>query len=248
MPQFFVNPQNIKNAEFVINDKNQIKHLCRVLRIQRGENIYLFDNSGKRYLGEVCKIGKMVISGKILKQIDEKEKNIYLRIFPVLINSERFEFLLEKVTEVGVDEIVPCFSNRSIIKLSQEKIQNKLLRWRKIIFSSSKQSNCHRIPKLSEKILKFEDAILSIDNNDLNLIAWEHEDKKSLKDIVLEYLPIKKNFTCNLFIGPEGGFTKKEIDFASGYGFRTFSLGRNTLRSETAAILSCGIISLMLNL
>ncbi|MFN3967076.1 MAG: RsmE family RNA methyltransferase, partial [Endomicrobiia bacterium] len=74
------------------------------------------------------------------------------------------------------------------------------------------------------------------------------ENKNLLKDVISEYLSKEPKipFICNLFIGPEGGFTDKEINFAITYGFRTFSLGRNILRTETAAILSCGIISSLL--
>lgn len=245
MSQFFVAPQDIRNNNFVIKDKNEIKHLSKVLRIKKGEKIYLFDNTGKRYLGVVCEIHKMFISGKIIQEIEKIQKRVYLRIFPALIKSDRFEFLLEKITEIGVDEIVPCLSDRSIIKLSQEKSKNKLSRWGKIILASCKQCNCQKIPRLSEKILKFEEAILSVKQDELNLIAWEYENKNLLKDVISEYLSKEPKipFICNLFIGPEGGFTDKEINFAITYGFRTFSLGRNILRTETAAILSCGIIS-----
>jgi len=249
MSQFFVKPEDIKNGDFIIKDRNEVNHLAKVFRIQKGEKIYLFDNTGKRYLGEVCEIQRFFISGKILNEIKLKEKKLYLKMFPALIKSERFQLLLEKITEIGVDEIVPYFSERSVVKIPSEKIQSKLSKWKKIIFSSSKQCNCQKIPKLSENILKFEDAILSAGSMDLNLIAWEFEDKNQLKDIIFDYISKNQRFPliCNLFIGPEGGFTKNEIDFAIGHGFKTFSLGNNILRAETAGIVSCGLINLLIN-
>jgi 16S rRNA (uracil1498-N3)-methyltransferase len=244
-----VNPQDIKNGNFIIKDKDEVKHLSKVFRIQKGEKIYLFDNTGKRYLGEVCEVQKFFISGKILSEIKSKEKKLYLKIFPALIKSERFQLLLEKITEIGVDEILPYFSERSVVKISSEKIQSKLSKWKKIILSSSKQSNSQKIPKLSENILKFEEAILSVDSSELNLIAWEFEDKNLLKDIIFDFLSKKPKFPlrCNLFTGPEGGFTKSEIDFAVSHGFKTFSLGKNILRAETAVIVSASLINALIN-
>jgi 16S rRNA (uracil1498-N3)-methyltransferase len=238
MTQFLVKSENIKNGEFIIND-TQLKHLVKVLRVKPFDKIRIFDGYNKSFIGEIVEISKDYLRGFIIKEIITKQNKICLNLFQSLIKINRFELILEKVTELGVNKIIPMLTRRTIIKIPENKIKNKIERWKKILVSASEQCCRVSIPELYE-IIKFENVMDYVKENELNLIAYEHENLNTLKEIFsnINY----KLSTINIFIGPEGGFTVDEIEFVKKNKFITFGLGNNILRSETAAIVSCGLI------
>lgn len=240
MPQFIIPKQDISGDKFTITDPAEASHLARVLRARTGEKINLFDGVDKRYLAEIREISKGSVAGVILKEIPFKKRNFSLRVFASLIKFDRFELLLEKLTEVGVDEIVPVITARTAVKIHAAGIASKAQRWEKIIIAAVKQCNCQKIPELGG-LTSFRDALKLIKPEDLNLIAYESESpENSIKKLLTaNRLPLT---AVNLFIGPEGGFTDEEIKEARTLGLSVFSLGSNTLRAETAAVAAASII------
>ncbi|MCX7699167.1 MAG: RsmE family RNA methyltransferase, partial [Candidatus Goldbacteria bacterium] len=140
-------------------------------------------------------------------------------------------------TELGVNEIIPIVTKRSVIKIKEH--ENKIKRWEKIIYSAVKQ--CGRItkPEISSIIFSISDLIKKLPKICIKFLIWEKEDKKFLID---EIKNIKEIENICFFIGPEGGFENSEVDELIKNGFIPVSLGDTTLRAETAAILSAGII------
>ena len=229
MHRFFISPLDLINEQNVVILSAELLHqFIDVLRFKEGEKIILLDNSGDEYLMEIIKISKKEISGKIIeKRKNEAEPNLQIRLFFALTkNQEKFEWVLQKGTEVGVSEFVPLITERT-----ERQSLSKIDRLQRILKEAAEQSGRGIVPKLSEiKILKklFTDEEIQKGKN----ILAHPEGKQSLKQV----LEIKGVSEINIYIGPEGGFSPLEIENAEEAGFFVFNLGKKILRAETAAI------------
>ncbi|MGN1406729.1 MAG: RsmE family RNA methyltransferase [Erysipelotrichaceae bacterium] len=225
MQQYFIETELTLNDEIELRD-DILYHLKKVLR-GTNETFRLCDSKGKIYLASL-KGDKALIK----KYLDEhNELDIDITAVISLIKSDKFELILQKLTELGVKRIVPYNAQRSIVK--EKKGEKKLERYKKILTEASEQ--CHRnfVPEIVNAIdFKDIDKYMS----DLNLIAYEKESPGAKSD-----LKNKKSIT--FVIGPEGGFSEKEYEAFLSKGFRSISLGKRILRAETAAIYLGSIIS-----
>lgn len=231
--QLFYTP-DINSDEYTL-PKEESRHCIQVLRKKIGDIIYLVDGKGGFYKAKL--IGDNPKS--CLLNIDKVERNygksdlhIHIAIAPTKMN-ERFEWFLEKSTEIGINEITPI-----ICEHSERKVL-KLERMNKILVAAMKQSKQAYLPKLNTAV-SFDSFVR---NNTVKerYIAHciENDDKKQLKEV------IKKGADTLVLVGPEGDFSPKEIDYALKHGFSTVSIGNNRLRTETAAIVSCYTINLI---
>ena len=225
MQQYFIDTKLSLNEEIKLRE-DILYHLKKVLR-GTNETFRLCDEEGKIYLASL-KGDKALIRN----YLDEhNELNVDITAIISLIKSDKFELILQKLTELGVKRIVPYNAQRSIVK--EKKSEKKLERYKKILTEASEQ--CHRnfIPEIVNAIdFKDIDKYMS----EINLIAYEKETpgvKSDLKD--------KKSIT--FVIGPEGGFTEREYQSFVDKGFKSVSLGKRILRAETAAIYLGSIIS-----
>jgi 16S rRNA (uracil1498-N3)-methyltransferase len=172
-------------------------------------------------------------------RVMEHKKNFGKRDFKVSMgvalpkNVDRFEWFLEKATEIGVDEIYPMLTERS------ERIRLNTERLRKILVSAMKQSGKAYLPVLREP-RKFEDMLMTGLMTDLQKFIGVCEDNiPHLKDVC------DKRRDALVLIGPEGDFTKEEVKQAAANGFKAISLGKSRLRVETAAVVACHIVNLL---
>ena len=226
--QLFYNPTITQNGEIFSFDKEESKHIIKVLRKKEGDNLYVTNGLGDLFKTEIT----LASDSKCLVKIVSSEKSepskyyLHLAVAPTKMN-DRFEWFLEKATEIGISEITPIIcdhSERKVIKTD---------RFDKIILSAMKQSLHYYLPKLNEPIL-FKDFIKQQKNEGLNLIAHcEETDKKSLKEVV------KPNKDVTILIGPEGDFSEKEIKLALENKYIPVTLGNTRLRTETAAVVAC---------
>ena len=229
--ELFYSEFNENNDTIDVNDIDS-KHLVRSLRKKNGDEISFTNGNGLSCKTKIIEIGKKVkveiISFK--KEALSNEK-IHIAISP-LKNSSRFEWFLEKATEIGVREITPLITRYS------EKKKINFERAERVLISSMKQSYQFYKPKINS-IINFSDFI--IQNNDFKIIA-------NLKtNRLIKANDIKSNNIC-LMIGPEGGFSEEEIIEARDNNILEISLGKNRLRSETAAVHSLSIIKTLLSL
>jgi 16S rRNA (uracil1498-N3)-methyltransferase len=168
---------------------------------------------------------KCIVQVLSIKKTPKSKFHLHLAVAPTKMN-DRFEWFLEKATEIGIQEITPVFCERS-----ERKVIN-LERFEKIILSAMKQSNETYLPKLNQAV-SFKDFIKQ-KKEGLQLIAHcEETDKRSLKEI------LKPNEDITMLIGPEGDFSEKEIALALENNFNPVTLGNTRLRTETAAIVAC---------
>lgn len=224
MNRFYVLPSQI-SGETIIISGSDVKHIKSVLRKDIGDEIVCFDGSGKEYLTKIASLDKDTIKLSVYSSnhptIDHRVKITLAQGLP---KSSKMDDIIKKSTELGVHEIIPVLTERSVAK------GEKLERWKKIAKEASQQSGRQTIPEIS-KIISFEDFLSTKHEHELKLIPWEGEHRQSLKSILKKHPDTKS--VC-ILIGPEGGFSHEEIKKASTAGFVPVSLGRTILRTETA--------------
>ncbi len=241
MPHFYVNPKDIKDKNFVIENE-QFHYLSNVRRFSVGDEINIFDGLGNSYKARIDNIDKKSMQGTILSSKTHVLPTREISLYTAIPKGERFDWLIEKASEIGVSKIVPVIYLRSVVK---ELSENKLERYKKISISASSQSWRTDIMSI-ESPVKFNEIVEKISGKEktLNVLPWESEEEKNILDLIKENKDIKN---INIFIGPEGGFDKTEIDLALQNSFKTVTLGKNILRVETAAIVASSIITTIYN-
>ena len=167
--------------------------------------------------------------------INHTEPIVETVLFQSLIKGEKMEFVIQKAVEIGVTKIIPLITTRCVVKLeSGKKLTNKIERWQKIAESAAKQSKRGIIPTI-ELPLTIKEALEYVnDNLECACIPYENEHAFHIK----EYLRSLKTSSIGVLIGPEGGFTEEEVQFAMEKGVRPVTLGNRILRSETAGIVT----------
>ncbi len=225
--QLFYNPALTETMETFFFDKEESKHIIKVLRKQRGDILHVTNGLGYLFTTEINLASDSKCTVKIISFEKSPERSYYLHmaVAPTKMN-DRYEWFIEKATEMGVAEITPIICEHS------ERKALKTDRLEKIIQSAMKQSLQYYLPKLNEPI-SFKDFI-ALEQNGLKLIAHcEESDKKFLKDT------LSRGENATILIGPEGDFSQNEINVALENKYIPVSLGTTRLRTETAAIAAC---------
>ena len=214
----------------------------KILRARKnrcGEIITITNSKKKDFRGRISEIGlrkaRIFVFEKLKRQT---ESNIEITLLQAIPEKERFELIIQKVTELGVTRIVPFKSSRSISLKEREKKQKKSHRWPDIALRASMQCRRASVPGLI-KCSSFKKALTYSRGDDLKILLWEKEAGKSLKDILKND---KRYNKISILVGPEGGFTEREVSFATRMGFKPVRLGQRILRTETAAIVSVAIV------
>jgi len=226
--QLFYNPNLTETTEHFTFDREESKHIVKVLRKQEGDILHVTNGLGYIFKAEIV-IGmdtKCQVKIIAIEQQKPLHYKLHLVVAPTKMN-DRYEWFLEKATEIGVTSITPIICDRS------EKKFIKNDRFEKIIQSAAKQSLHSYFPILNE-VVSLKDFIKSNEKRGTLLIAHcEETDKKSLKTMV------QKGAEITLLIGPEGDFSEGEIKLAIENGYVQVTLGETRLRTETAAIVGC---------
>lgn len=236
MQQYFAKDKI--NNMFVLDDQD-LFHIEKVMRMRDNDLIYVvynevvFESFVKFNKGKVC-----VECGR--ETAINNELNCDITLIYGLPKGDKFEFVVQKATELGVTRIVPYAASRSVSIISKEKESKKLERWNKIAKEASEQSKRNKCVKV-EKICN-EDSILNYKSK-LNLVAYEDVSNEGCNKLF--NLLNKKFDSITLVVGPEGGFEQREIDNLVDNGFEVVSLGKRILRSETAPLFLMSIISYM---
>jgi len=227
--QLFYCPDLQGNAYLLNEDES--KHIIRVLRLKNGDHIHLTDGKGGLFKAELIDDHPKRCAVKIVESKLEYEKRnfkLHMGVAPTK-NISRYEWFLEKATEIGIDNISPIICDHS------ERKDIKVQRLEKVIVSAVKQSLKAYVPQIEETI-KFKDFITQ-DFNGQKLIAYCEGKPKHLKELY------KANSDVLILIGPEGDFSPEEVKLAQENGFETVSLGNSRLRTETAALAACHAIN-----
>ncbi len=227
MFRFFVDDSNLLDDKIYI-ESDDFHHAKNVLRLNIGESLELVGKDFL-YLGNIEDINKDYLRVKVqTKETIEFEPPI-IRLFQGLPKGDKFEYIIQKAVELGVDEIIPFESERTVVKYKEKSYVKKQVRYEKIIKGAAMQSKRYQIPKLFLPI-KFNDIEKSVDG--LGLLAFE-ESNKPLKKLLKD---IDKVNSIDIVIGPEGGFSNQEVEYLISKGFDSISLGKRILRTETASL------------
>lgn len=237
MHKFFVETKHIEENKIYIYDEDYA-HIKKVLRLKEKDKIEVSDGEKSEYLCEIASLQNEYLELNILTKNDLKtESQVSISIYQGLPKSEKMDYIVQKNTEIGVKEIVPVVTDRTIIKIKDmKKEEKKLSRWRKIARESAKQSKRGIIPTVSN-IVSLKDALEKAKETEI-IVFYEMEHNNTLKTLLRE--PIKNKIS--IFIGPEGGFEKDEIELIKEYGGKVISLGKRILRTETAGLVASAII------
>ena len=225
-------------ARSVRLEAEEARHLRDVLRLKRGDEAFVFDGEGREYR---CLVRECERNRDALLDISEEveaacpESPLQLALCVALLKSEKFDLVVQKTTELGVDRIVPVLTKFADVRLKEgtEGIK-RVLRWKRIALEAAKQSGRARVPEISQPIA-FASLIESASSEDEEprLIFSEREGRGLLETV--SQWPERPTFLTAL-VGPEGGWADEEIKQASLHGWRAITLGGRTLRAETAAI------------
>jgi 16S rRNA (uracil1498-N3)-methyltransferase len=234
MHRFFVAPELLKDA--IIQLPEKLAHQVRdVLHLAVGEQLLLLDNSGDEVLCIVTKSGRREVEVELVeRRAGKPESPVRIILCQGLLKSARFEWILEKGTELGVAVFAPILCRRSASGL-EDAGAGKLQRWQRILQEAAEQCGRARIPEL-RPIRPFAQALNDIPADALALIPWEEEHTHSLRDALRSVEREEKALTIVLFIGPEGGLLTEEVTQAQQLGVQAVTLGRRILRAETAAL------------
>jgi 16S rRNA (uracil1498-N3)-methyltransferase len=237
MHRFFIPKEWIEDKEVNLSGKI-IYQLRRVLRLTPNTHITVLDNTGWEYEVAIDSLTRYNAKGTVItKHFSKGEPRTRITLYQAILRKSRFEYVLQKCTELGIANFVPIICERCVAKWDNSKLE----RWQQIIREAAEQSQRGLVPKLGNP-LKFNDACVNADDN--TFIAWEDEEETGIRDILVKNLKsahVNKS-AINIFIGPEGGFTPVEVDTAQSAGIASFSLGKRVLRAETAGLVASSII------
>jgi 16S rRNA (uracil1498-N3)-methyltransferase len=230
MRSFYADPADIEGNRVFLREE-EYHHCANVLRLGDGDEIKVVDGRGSEYRVRIKKVdrrGKKILGEIISVEKSPREPITYLALAQGVVKGERMELVLEKATELGIMEIIPMISERSV------RIPKKIPeRWKKKMISAMKQSGRALLPLLREP-KPFEEILNLRQNFEEAYLADPDGDKRLLE------LPDGKRIL--IAIGPEGGFTEMEKEMAKNKGFHIFNMGSRTLRSETASMAAISIL------
>ena len=240
MHRFFCEELLTRSNIVTLIDKKEIHHLRHVLRLREKDQIILFNEKGEEACGEINAIAPKEVKVTILKISQPPQENISITLACAIPKKGKFEFIIEKATELGVAEIIPLKTKRTEVILTSERKNKKQSRYKLIAINAAKQCKRTNIP-LIHPITDFQTAIHTLSPKSTLFIPSLIKERRNFFTALAQHKQIK---TLTLFIGPEGDFTPDEYDFALKSGCIPISLGEHTLKVETAAICAISCASL----
>ncbi len=236
MHRFFVPPECFSGD--IVHLPEPVSHqLRRVLRARPGDEIIVLDNSGLEFGAVVETLETGEARARVTSRSKSvREPDVFITLYQAMLKTDKFEFVLQKCTELGVTRFVPMYCERSVPRARTEG-SNRYERWKRIVREAAEQSGRGRLP-LVEQPLEFIQACEDADSP--ALIPWEEEREFGLRRALGAFRtdavsPGDKR-TLSLLIGPEGGFSGDEVGLARSYGITSVTLGNRILRAETAGI------------
>ncbi len=239
LPRILCRKEKINNQRCLIDDQKDIFKIRNVLRLKNGSNLRIFDGEKNEYVCKLINLSKSGIEAEIIERIVEekkerKEDNVTIILAQALTRSSKIEEIIKMNTEIGVSEFIFFESDHSIVKLKDIK-PTKIDRWQKIAEEATRQSEQLILPKINAPT-KFRD--LGNIEADHKLLLHARETDVS---VLLHNLKYESSSSILVVIGPEGGFSDRELEFA-GKNFEILHLNLPILRTETAGVVVCSYI------
>jgi len=251
MHRFFIPSSWIQGNEVTVAGP-QAHQIARVLRMEPGDTIVVLDNSGWEIETQLTFVDPNAVRGDVVRRrLSSSEPRTKISVYQGALKSNRFEYALQKGTELGIVEFVPLISDRCVTS-DLESLEGKRRRWELIIQEAAEQ--CHRSRKPALRpVMLFAQVCEQVHHSaGMSLLLWEGEKRTSLRDLLRgkgtgdsqgqSRAASATPFSVNLVVGPEGGFTTEEVGIARRYGLVPVGLGPRVLRAETAAVVAAAAI------
>jgi len=240
MHRFYI--EKIEGDDIKLTDDAQLHHIRDVLHLKVGDAVIIFDRAGHEYKATIASIAKKQVELTLAPLKTKRNQNIKLTIACAIPKGRYMDDIIDYLTQLGVERIIPVLTDRVVVKLDTAAIQNRLLRWRKIAQSAAQQCQRSNIPVISP-VTNIKDVISDSQDFDLKLIPHLSGKRRLIKNI------LSKGSYKNIIvlIGPEGDFTPKEVSLALHNDFTPVSLGDTVLRVATAAIAVASYIKFTLD-
>ena len=236
MHRFFIPPENI-HVEHIEFKGKSAQQIARVLRLKEGDECVALDNLGNEVVGRLERVSPDTCLARVIEKRRADEPRVRLLMLLCLTQREKFEWMLQKCTEIGAAGFLPVISQRSLVQGKTDTLA-KYERWQMILKEAAEQSGRGMIPQLLPPANLKEAVMSTRDEYALRLIPWEDEKQTGIKAILGEGKPAR----VAVLIGPEGGFSAEEVQTATQAGFLRVTLGKRILRMETAAVVSAALI------
>ena len=245
MFQFFIEAGNITDQGILVTDGKDVNHIKNVLRMKPGDQAaFCCQEKEKMYICRLSRFGREEILFEILDiEGTVTELPVEITLFQGLPKSDKMEMIIQKTVELGVCRIVPVASRRAVVRLSGKKEEKKLARWQEIARSAAKQSKRGRIPEISG-VMTFAQAVE--EGKKLDMLLIPYEEALGMEEARKAVAVAAGKKSLGIYIGPEGGFERTEVDLAVEAGAIPISLGRRILRTETAGMALLAILGFAL--
>lgn len=239
MQHFFVIPDQVQEDKIYI-EGSDVNHIKNVLRMRVGEEVTINDGNNQSYL---CKIrtfeDEQVVLDIIESKTTDSELPSKIYLFQGLPKQDKMELIVQKAVELGAYQVIPVATKRAVVKLDEKKAAKKVTRWQQIAESAAKQAGRGYIPEVHE-VMNYREALEYAKSLDVVLIPYElAEGMRETKEILAS---IKKGDSIGVFIGPEGGFEREEVEKAIEMGAKVITLGKRILRTETAGLTTLSVL------
>jgi 16S rRNA (uracil1498-N3)-methyltransferase len=241
MHRFYCPQTDFSPPTIAITNSAEIHHLKNVLRLQKGDKVNIFNGQGEEICGQIEKLNETAARITVLSRHKRSAgKKCHVTLACAIPKKAKFEYIIEKATELGVDQIVPMQTARTEVVVQADRLERKNARYQAVAINAAKQSGRTIIPDVSS-VTSFKEVIASAEMDALKLIPCLLGDRRELAQVLKEVNEPRKII---FLIGPEGDFTPQEVEIALKAGFVPVSLGETTLKVDTAAIVVVALAKL----
>jgi len=234
--RFYVETRISGHDQISLNPSDSM-HAAKALRLKPGTRVLLIDQSGNKYKADLLEVNRKKTVAKITSNYEENNESLLrMAVATGFLKEKKMDHIIRQLTELGVTQWYPFYSDHSVPVIEERKIKNKLERWRKISIESLKQCERNLIPAIHEP-MDFESILSCSEHYSTKLVFHEREESSY---VVSSSCHINKDVF--LVFGPEGGFSEKETGQLKKQGFQYTSLGPRILRAETAIVSGTSIV------
>lgn len=235
--RFFISPDSFQGQQvrLVGEQAHQVAH---VLRLRPGQSIIVLDNQGWECEVALAQVGRGEVIGEVVdRRPAGGEPAVALTLYQAFLKGEKWEWVLQKGTELGVTHFVPVISERTIVREAAVKPE-RIARWQRIVQEAAEQSGRGRLPQLVE-VATLQEAAGQLARFPLAMVAWEGATGCGVREALAAGTRPER---VALLVGPEGGLEGGEVEMARAAGARVITLGRRILRAETAAVVGAALV------
>jgi len=241
MYRFYCQDADFSKNAIVITDTHEIHHIKDVLRLKKGSSIQIFNAKSQQTDAVIEQLNETAIHVRVgtVKQSEESVHKIILACAPP--KKGKFEFIIEKCTELGIDEIIPLKTKRTEVVFEEDKWSGKFKRFDAVAVNAAKQSKRTKVPHISP-MTPLPQVLKALDPNGVHVFPSLHNHSQHIADVLLK---AGKQKQVTVFIGPEGDFTPDEVELAIKHGCVPVTLGDTVLKVETAAIAAVALVKFL---